>query len=173
MILYYFRTLPIPLITYYLRELQSPLNLFIWALQCWRFRNKILYRTKSSTGMDVPNVKLYYHASILDQVKVRWSQLTEKQWAYIELATIGHSLKGLIGALSMGISIPSTPYLTMRADTRSWIFSNSKHLQQFSSNYSSLPLCSIEFFTNDLSISNWMDSGISTIGHIFDRSTLK
>lgn len=83
-LLYIFRTLPIPLPTTYLNSLQSILNQFIWQGKKARCSHSKLIKHRSKGGMGHIDIKDYYLASIISQLKDWFQPTPTTLWSAIE-----------------------------------------------------------------------------------------
>lgn len=71
-ILYVFQSLTIPFLSAHLKKLQIILNTFIWWDKRPRIKSATLLRPTKLTGLGVPNIALYYKATILNQLRPCW-----------------------------------------------------------------------------------------------------
>lgn len=92
-ILYYFRSLPIPLPSKFFKQTTTKLKHFIWNGKKTRVAFSILTTTKDLGGMGLPDIRNYHYASLLDQIKLWFTSPNDKLWLNIEKETpIGHDL---------------------------------------------------------------------------------
>lgn len=83
-ILYLFRTVIIPIPSSYLQKLQILILAFIWNKNPLRCSTAIILAPKRLGGLEAPNLKLYYSAAVLDQIKYWWSPSPDKLWFCLE-----------------------------------------------------------------------------------------
>lgn len=115
-VLYLFRKLPLPLLLVGIAKLQHSLNFFIWAARKLRLKTSILRTMAADLG--APNIKRYYKAVILDQVKQWWFLHPLTSWLQIESTTVPCTPHLLLAATWMNFH---TPYLPMiKAITTIW-----------------------------------------------------
>lgn len=83
-ILYFFRTLPLPILQSDLAKLQNFLNHFIWGTwkPCIKF--SLLCIPRNFAGLGSPNLKLFYKATILDQAKKWCSKTSKTPWLQVK-----------------------------------------------------------------------------------------
>lgn len=78
-ILYIFRTVPIPLPTFFFNKLNTSLRSFIWKGLRPRIAFSTLMKQRSKGGMGVPIIKNDYRATLLDQLKAWFDPSSRKQ----------------------------------------------------------------------------------------------
>lgn len=83
---YLFRTLPIPMHTYFFMVMQKQLPQFIWAGSKVRCSPQIQRKHRLMGGMGIPVLIDYYMASILDQLKYWFSRPPLKPGCQLEMA---------------------------------------------------------------------------------------
>lgn len=98
-ILYFFRTLPSPLLSSQLNKLQAIINNFIWKNSWPRINHSLLCTPTKYAGLEVLNMLIYYKAVILAQTKHWWNPHNPTTWLRIEYTAMVTAPKQLLSAL--------------------------------------------------------------------------
>ena len=81
--LHLFQNLPIPIPTSFFKKIQSIFISFIWNNKSPRVGIQVLYLPYNAGGLNLPNLKLYYWACQLNQIK-QWLSNFSSAWTRIE-----------------------------------------------------------------------------------------
>lgn len=120
-LLYYFRTLPIPIPQLFFEKLASKLRQFIWDGKKPRISLSKLYESKQSGGVSLPNAQAYYYAAVLSQTRFWFSDQEDNLWNQIEQQiTEGHDLPALAIAACIDHRVICPQYPTIVATITAW-----------------------------------------------------
>lgn len=83
-ILYYCRSLPIPIKTDHLRRFQEKMIAFVWDSKGNRLVKWVLFRAPNKGGLGLYNLLRYYQAAQLTQISIVYSQIAKPDWVHME-----------------------------------------------------------------------------------------
>lgn len=159
-LLYYFRSLPIPIPQKFFIQLEKCLKKYIWGGKKPRIALAHLYKPKHLGGVGLPNAQTYYKAAILDQMKYWFSCQTDNRRSDIErTVTPGHDLPALAIAACIHCRPNAPPYSTIRATIDAWSSIVHKHLTDTPIRKLNVPLASYEYLIPNFSVQPWKSSG--------------
>ncbi|XP_063816354.1 uncharacterized protein LOC135055814 [Pseudophryne corroboree] len=172
-ILYLFRAIPYLVPFTLLNKFYAVMSTFIWKGKKPRIARNRLFRSKDKGGLAFPNLELYQHACLLDQIK-DWLQTDPiKPWVNIESnMCTGFPLPDLIW-----VKPPHRPPSTKLIRS---IANSLKVWDRLVNNLGDCPLPSthlsilaISKILPDLPIRNWQELGVRQIKDLYDKSELK
>ena len=159
-IIYYFRCLPIPIPAKFFKQLNIKLRQFIWNKKKTRVAFSILTSITAHGGMNLPDIRNYYYAAILDQMKYWFSPQKDKLWLNIEQdSTKASDLYTLALANIVLPKVVNPNLLSIKATLFAWkhILSKSRHLGNKSKLY--LPTEIINYCKIRMSVDDWIKQG--------------
>lgn len=138
LILYLFRTLPIPIPNFFFRSLQTLLNKCIWQGSKPRCAHSTLIKHKSAGGSGTIDFRDYYTALLLDQLTEWFQPCPTKLWCIIEnLSLIHPNVKWWVMSTPFRTRLSSALSPTMLASASAWktlIQESTKHANTPSGN---------------------------------------
>lgn len=166
-LLYYFRTLPIPIPSSFFTTMQKQILNFVWTGKKARCSSHLQSRHKSVRGMGLPLLKDYYTAAVLDQLKNWFTNPTTKPWCQIELAWLNSKspLPLLVASyLSKDNKISNHP--TIQATTQAWSKLRSKGYAFYSTTNIPIPLESLKWTIPNIRLHKWLGNNILNLADI-------
>lgn len=149
-LLYIFRTLPIPLSSSYLNSLQSILSQYVLQGKKSRYSHAKLVKHRSTGGMRYIDIKDYYNATILSQMKEWMNIIPTTLWSDIENhMTLGTNFTNWL--FSTTTHSPHFPHYspTVQASIKAW---RALHLTKWSQPMTKplhIPINTLELLTPD------------------------
>lgn len=172
--LYIFHTLPIPLKNTYLKSLNSLLRQYIWGPRRPRCSKALLIKHRSVGGMGLINIKDYYWASMLTQLKHWISPSPDILWSSLEQDL--SPTRDLRNLLLLDIWKPYSLRLLPLSIQASLIAWRDLHkLTPLPTNNVDIPI-SVEILNHVIPHTNyldWLAKGISQIADLYVDNTLK
>lgn len=98
-VLYFFRTLPVPILQSDIAILQWIINHFIRAARKPRIKASLLNTPKAYADLGVPDFRMYYKAIVLDKTKKLWDISSLQPWTLIEANAFAQTLSLLLAAI--------------------------------------------------------------------------
>lgn len=171
-ILYFFRTLPLPILQSDVANLQRIINHFIWAARKPRIKSSLLQIPKTYAGPGVPDLRSYYKATILDQTKKLWDSTSTQLWTQIEALALTQSPSSILAATWIGYHPPRSFLPTVNATISTWKSIIQTSLGLHTQALHQLPLTSLSLLSTDLPLHRWVSLGIQNIGDLYQNSQL-
>lgn len=123
-------------------------------------------------GMGAPNIRLYYRAVLLDQLKSWWTTSTQSNWKQIESVILTKDPKLFLSALLLDPTPGHFPLDTITASLRVWSAIPQMLKGTPQAILSRLSLNSISLITPVIQLQPWINAGIDTIGNLFNSAGL-
>uniref|UniRef100_A0A8C5Q824 Reverse transcriptase domain-containing protein n=1 Tax=Leptobrachium leishanense TaxID=445787 RepID=A0A8C5Q824_9ANUR len=165
-LLYLFRTLPLPLPTSYLEEIQSYFLTYVWRRGRPRVPAKLLYLSRCNGGMAMPNVTLYYNATLLASMGEFFLQSSTPRWTSVEQTCVGtHLVTSLIWLTPK--QRPELPY--MLPSTALYLKTWDRYRSRLLNNpFPSLatPTDVLRYWIDGFPCSRWVGKGVTHLWHL-------
>lgn len=172
-LLYLYRALPIVIPDTFFKSLQSMLRSYIWSHKKPRCPHSVTIRLKKAGGMGLPDVKDYYVAVLLDQIRHWFTPTLGKQWRHIEQSFI---TKGDLRTLLLAEWVTQTEYYishpTITAALRVWTYFVSNIQGITSDTKITIKLEIFQFIMPDLSLRYWADLRKETLSAVTQDNKL-
>lgn len=173
-LLYIFRTLPIPLSSSYLKSLQSVLSQFVWQGKKSRCSHTKLIKHRSTGGMGYIDIKDYYYATILSQIKEWMNTSPTTLWSDIE----NHMMPGTNLANWLFSTSTHNTHLfhyspTVQASVKVWHALHITKLARLTTKPLHIPLNTLKLLTPHLSIPSWITDRVKHTQELRNLTTCK
>lgn len=172
-LIYIFRTLPIPLPNSFLKTMQNQMLKFIWAGKRARFSLQMQENHKQIGGLGVPNLKDYYTATILEQLKQWFANRDIKHWTHLEQTWLyPRSLQSLILAHNIQQITLKKDHPTIQATIKAW-----SHLKKSCNPQTALtdipfPLETLKWLIPNISLDQWLNNQTILLRDIIQNGKL-
>lgn len=123
--------------------------------------------------MGAPNIKWYYKAVILDQVKQWWSSHPTTLWHQIESTAIPSTPQLVLSATWMNFHAPRSYLPTVNAFIATWKAVCHTYQGIHTDTLKLLPILALQLLSPNLTIQHWYEAGIKTIGDLYLQLNLK
>lgn len=168
--LYFFRSLPIPIPSRDILDLQKSINRFIWGHKKARIKQSIMYKHRFRGGLGVPNMLKYLETAHLAQL-LTWNKTNEiPAWVDIE----DSQTKGCYMQYRMWLLKPLMNIETVLQSVKIW--KKIRHKYNLSHKKSIMtPLFNNPIFPMGQEVDRfekWIELGINRVKHLFREGKL-
>lgn len=173
-LLYYFRTIPIPLPTRFFRSLQTLFNRFLWNGKRPRCAHSKLTKHKLAGGMGSIDFEDYHLAAILAQLPGWFHPNPTTLWGQIEETSLIHpNLKTWLLSIPLGTVVPTYLSPTMKASAQAWSKLKASHTYTSVTPQTHIPLQVLHHLILDLPLTSWTKKGIQSLQDILHDNSIK
>lgn len=169
-ILYIFRTLSILLGPTYFRSLNFLLKHYVWSSKRTIGSKALLTKHRSAGSMGFTYLWDYYRASLLTQLKVWYTNISDAPWCNIE-QTLSPT-KDLFSLLLLDNRLPYLP-LTIQASLMAWRDLCSSTHSPDKATEVPIPIDILTKAIPNITITDWHNKGITHIADLFHNDHLK
>lgn len=173
-ILYFFRTLPIPIPRHFFKSLQTLLNRCIWKGAKPRCTHATLMKHKLAGGAGTIEFEDYHLASALDQLTDWFLPGPHKLWSKIECSSLLRpNMMWWLMNTPLRRQIPETLPPPMKSAAHAW--KTLAHSDHSPPTTPSIPILikTLHHLSPDLSLSHWSHQGIKSIQDLLQGSRPK